>query len=96
MIKAMEDDNIENAPEFRFGINSGFDEHPYIGFSLPNECWPEHYEGCGTYSINLEDILQEALNDHLAFDGGEGTHKITALLRKYADLLDEDAKNNAA
>jgi len=79
-------------PEFDIDLYSGFDEHPVLSFMLPDECWPDsNYNGGGVFTLKLEDLLKDAIDDAIAFDQGEGAHKITALLREYADKIDKRA-----
>ncbi len=86
-------ENGKDCPKFDIDLYSGFDDDPVLAFSIPGECWPQsEYDGDGVLIIKLKDLLEETFENHLQFDGGEGTHKITKLLREYADKLDEDVK----
>ena len=76
---------------------SGFDNGPYLGFLLPVECYAyvPGYDGDGCFSVDLRDLLEEELNNHIAFDWGEDTHKTVSILREYADKLEASAKEFA-
>jgi len=80
----------KNTPIFDLAVCSGIkkDIPPYISFSLPDGSWPEGYDGEGVLTVDLKDVLQEFLEIHLEWDGGENTPNVTALLREYADKLD--------
>lgn len=76
---------------------SGFDDGPYLGFSLPFGYFahvPE-YDGEGVFTVDLRDVLEEELNNHIEFDFGESTHKTVSILREYADKLEASAKEFA-
>ena len=42
----------------------------------------------------LEDILKDTVLGSIEFDYGEGSHKITKLLRDYADKIDAEANKH--
>lgn len=89
-------ENGENPPKFDIGLYSGFESgEPYLLFCIPSECRPDtDYNGAGFFEVTLEDILEETLSNHINFDGGRNTHRITKLLRKYAKKLDKSAKKH--
>jgi len=85
-------------PDLDFNLYSGFSwveglEDPKIGFSLPEGVFCQNYscEDGNVFIIKLEDILRETVLESIEFDYGEGSHKITKLLRDYADKIDEEA-----
>lgn len=83
------------APRFDLDICGGFGDGPYISFSLPDECWPESdYDGAGVFTVDLKEILEEAINGVIEFDSGESAGEITALLREYADRIDAEAEKH--
>ena len=82
-----------NIPKFAFDLYGGIDrEGPSIMFALPYECWPDDYhgyDGAGVFEIDLEGLLNGAVQGAIDFDHGESAHEITSLLRKYADKIDD-------
>ena len=88
-------ENGKNAPKFDIDLYSGFDDNPALALMIPDECWPDNgYDGQGVFKLHLKDLLEETLNEHIGFDAGEGTHKITSLLREYADKLDKSVNEH--
>lgn len=88
--KCTEDGN--NQPEFDFDISGLFDGGPRITFLLPYECWTDGYDGCGIFHISLEELLDETVSTVIQDDWGKSAHKITKLLREYADKIDAEAE----
>lgn len=91
-------EDSEHQPEIHVELESGWygDEDPLISFQLPDDCFPEpDYDGMGVFNIDLKDLLEDALSQHIANDLGESTHKMTKLLREYADKLDASAQEVA-
>ena len=74
-------------PTLNFYLYSGFSK-PDILFNLD---WCESCEMEEGYVISLEDILKEFSLDHISHDLGEGSHRVTKLLRDYADKIDAEA-----
>ena len=74
-------------PNLNFSLFSGFYK-PDILFALD---WCESCELEEGYVISLEDILKEFSLDHISHDLGESSHRVTKLLRDYADKIDAEA-----
>jgi hypothetical protein len=86
-------EQAHNPPKIGFELFSGATgQMPTIEFLLPIDCHPSDYDGEGIFIIDLETLLKNTLAEHLDFDEGAGTYKLTALLRQYADRLDESAR----
>lgn len=84
-------------PDLNFDIYSGFKDTPKIAFSMPEDdehLWCEICDCNNAYEIDLEDILKEAVLGSIEQDLGEGSHRITKLLRDYADKIDAEADKN--
>lgn len=67
---------------------SGFENKPYVTFTLPHAILPDNYDGGGVFQVGLEDLLKSSIPAAIDFDNGEGSHFVTDLLRKYADVID--------
>ena len=97
-VKARCTEGDKSAPEFKFNLKSDIGGEPEFTFELPSECWPESfdlepdYEGAGLFMVDFEGLLKSFLNSHRSFDHCESSHKVSALMRKYADLIDSDVK----
>ena len=84
-------------PDLNFDIYSGFEDTPKIAFRMSDDIGVGICESCydtNTYEIILEDILKEAVLGSIEQDHGEGSHRITKLLRDYADKIDAEADKN--
>jgi len=77
-------------PNLDFYLVSNFDK-PDIVFNLD---WCESCELEEGYVISLEDILKEFSLEHIGHDLGENSHKVTKLLRDYADKIDAEANKH--
>ena len=77
-------------PNLNFYLFNGFD-NPDIIFHLD---WCESCELEEGYVISLEDILKEFSLDHISHDLGESSHRVTKLLRDYADKIDAEANKH--
>ena len=81
-------------PDLDFDIYSGFETTPKIAFSMSEDIEVGICESCfftNTYEIVLEDILKDAVLGSIEQDLGEGSYRITKLLRDYADKIDAEA-----
>jgi hypothetical protein len=80
-----------------FTIFEGFTkEKPHLSFSISPECWPEDYDGCGSFTVDLESILAVYLKEFWWENHGERTLKVTSLLREYADRIESSWKQKMA
>ena len=80
-----------------FDLYSGFETTPKIAFMTPeyiDEVWCQSCGHNNVYEIDLEDILKETVLGSIEQDHGEGSHRITKLLRDYADKIDAEAYKN--
>ena len=81
-------------PTLDFDLYSDIKSTPSIGFSMPEDdehLWCEICDCNNVYFIELEDILEEAVLGSIENDHGESAHRITKLLRDYADKIDAEA-----
>ena len=85
-------------PDFDFDLTSGFtgvegSEDPTIGFVLREGdfCQNHNCEAGNVFIMKLEDLLRQTVLDSIPNDYGEGSHRITKLLRDYADKIDAEA-----
>ena len=85
-----------NAPQpgLDFDIYSGFKTTPKIGFEILDDGICKNCFRNNTYVIVLEDLLKHAILDSIQFDLGKGSHRITKLLRDYADKIDAEANKH--
>ena len=81
-------------PDLDFELYSGFKDKPLIGFWLDDNGVCENCFRTDSYVIVLEDILKDTVLGSIEFDYGEGSHKITKLLRDYADKIDAEANKH--
>ena len=84
-------------PTLNFDLYSDIESTPRIGFEMPMDdehLWCEICDCNNVYFIELEDILEEAVLGSIEQDHGEGSHRITKLLRDYADKIDAEAYKN--
>ena len=84
-------------PDLDFDLYSGFETKPKIAFSMVEDdehLWCQSCECNNVYEIDLEDILEEAVLGSIEQDHGEGSHRITKLLRDYAEKIDAEAYKN--
>jgi len=84
-------------PDLYFDIYSGFSDTPKISFSFSDDFEVGLCKSCyntNTYEIILEDILKQTVLGSIKDDHGEGSHRITKLLRDYADKIDAEANKH--
>ena len=84
-------------PTLDFDLYSDIKSTPSIGFSMPEDdehLWCEICDCNNVYFIELEDILEEAVLGSIEYDHGESSHRITKLLRDYAEKIDAEAYKN--
>ena len=78
-------------PDLDFFIYSGFEDAPKISFELLGDSVCKNCFRTNTYVIELEDLLKHTILESIEFDLGEGSYRITKLLRDYADKIDAEA-----
>tara|TARA_R100000541_G_C1871388_1_gene80846 strand:+ start:111 stop:413 length:303 start_codon:yes stop_codon:yes gene_type:complete len=81
-------------PDLDFDLYSGFKDTPKICFELFDNGVCKNCFRTTTYEIALEDILKETVLGSIECDLGEGSHRITKLMRDYADKIDAEANKH--
>ena len=90
------DDNLD--ADFKFSLYSDLDSNePEILVSIPDHFGSIIGVISETYTVSLPELLDTFITDHIAYDHGASSHKVSDMLRQYADAIDREvAEFNAA